>query len=217
MENQENNHISDPPPCTSDRYRAPSEKSAPSLLPLVITVYSTLTLLGVLGIYFFQGSTALNDSFRIAPQTVRIFGWAVMAAIGVVICSALSAKLLRVVRLLEEEFAKILGSLTFWQIFILAGFSAVGEEIFFRGAIQPHLGLIITSLLFGLLHFPVNKKLIPWTVFAVGMGFLLGGLYLTTGSLVAPIITHFLINFINLFRLPANEQISSGTLDGSND
>ncbi|MEK7448206.1 MAG: CPBP family intramembrane glutamic endopeptidase, partial [Planctomycetota bacterium] len=109
--------------------------------------------------------------------------------------------LFKLVQVLEEEFRNILGPLNGQEIFLIACFSAVGEEFFFRGALQPKLGLIPTALLFGLLHFPINKKYLIWTIFAVVMGFLLGWLYLYTGSLVTPIITHFIINQINLYRL----------------
>ena len=41
----------------------------------------------------------------------------------------------------------------------------------------------------------------PWTIFALVLGFALGGLLLLTGSLLAPILAHFTINYFNLHQI----------------
>ena len=107
----------------------------------------------------------------------------------------------------------------------IAAYSSLGEEAFFRGFIQPYLilklsgwlgsapgdplpvllGVAAASLLFGLVHFPVLRELRPWTLFAVlaGAGFGLLGAY--SGSLLAPVLAHFLINWRNLVWLAKSE------------
>jgi membrane protease YdiL (CAAX protease family) len=104
-------------------------------------------------------------------------------------------------RRLEQEFARILGPMTMFEVVLLALLSSIAEEAFFRGAMQPTLGLVLTSLIFGLLHIGPSKTYLPWTAMALGMGFALGALYLWTGTLIAPILCHFLINTINLRRI----------------
>ena len=104
-------------------------------------------------------------------------------------------------RRLEEEFARILGPLTMFEVVLLALMSSLAEEAFFRGALQPALGFVLTSLIFGLLHIGPSKTYLPWTAMALTMGFALGALYLLTGTLIAPILCHFLINTINLRRI----------------
>ena len=79
--------------------------------------------------------------------------------------------------------------------------SGVAEEAFFRGALQPALGWLLASLIFGLVHFAPRRELLPWTGFALGAGMLLGGLFEWTGNLVAPIVAHVVINAVNLRRL----------------
>lgn len=110
-------------------------------------------------------------------------------------------------RRLEEEFASILGPLSVAQVIGVAIFSSVAEEAFFRGAMQPDLGLVLTSLIFGLLHVGPGKVFLPWTVMALGMGFALGGLFIWTGSLLAPILCHGMINTINLRRIALRAQL----------
>lgn len=105
------------------------------------------------------------------------------------------------VKKLEDFFQEILGSLRFREILVLALLSGIAEEAFFRGALQPVTGLVLASLLFGLLHAGPGRIFIPWTVFAIGTGFLLGFLFEARGSLAAPVATHFTVNLINLNRI----------------
>lgn len=102
---------------------------------------------------------------------------------------------------LERLFASILTPMSLPTIIAISFFSSIGEEIFFRGAIQNQFGYVPASLLFGLVHFPVQKTMIPWTLMATIMGFVLGGLYLYAGNLLAPITLHFFINALNLWAI----------------
>jgi membrane protease YdiL (CAAX protease family) len=46
-----------------------------------------------------------------------------------------------------------------------------------------------------------RRDLLPWSVFSLAAGLLLGFLYNATGNLVAPVIAHFGINAVNLRKL----------------
>ncbi len=101
---------------------------------------------------------------------------------------------------LEREFASYLDWMRGWfDAFLIAGASALGEEAFFRGLLQPWLGLFWTSALFAACHPPLNARLILWPVFALAMGLLLGWLFdRSGGNLLAPTMVHFVVNFVNL-------------------
>lgn len=113
-------------------------------------------------------------------------------------------------RRLSDEFATLLGPLKPVDVLILAVTSGVAEELFFRGFLQQVLterlfdgngilGLVVAAFAFGLMHIGPNWKVFwPWTVMAIVMGFVIGGAYLFTGNLLAPIIAHFTINYLNL-------------------
>jgi membrane protease YdiL (CAAX protease family) len=79
--------------------------------------------------------------------------------------------------------------------FLLAATAAVGEEIAFRGALQPVLGLWPTALIFAFTH--VQYTLTPaWLILlgvAVGFGWIRER-YSTTVSMM----THFAYDFIPL-------------------
>ena len=101
-------------------------------------------------------------------------------------------------QLLAETLGRLIGSLTLRECVLLALASGIGEEAFFRGALQPRVGLTAASLLFGAAHFVPRRGLVAWSVFSVAAGFLLGGLFAWTGNLVAPITAHVVINTVNL-------------------
>jgi hypothetical protein len=99
---------------------------------------------------------------------------------------------------LARELAALLGRPGIGHCVLLALLSGVGEEAFFRGAVQPATGLVGASLLFGLAHFVPRRALLPWTGFTIAAGFLLGILFDATGNLLAPIVAHATINAVNL-------------------
>lgn len=99
---------------------------------------------------------------------------------------------------LARTLASVLGPLSWAACVLLALVSGVAEEAFFRGAVQPQVGLVAASLIFGLAHFAPQRELWPWTGFSLLAGLLLGGLFEATGNLLAPVLAHALINAINL-------------------
>ncbi|MCS6913206.1 MAG: CPBP family intramembrane metalloprotease [Myxococcota bacterium] len=113
-------------------------------------------------------------------------------------------------RVLHNEFRELLGPLDQREILLLAAASAIGEECFFRGALLPQLasllpglvgvvfGVVGSSALFALLHIGPGARFLPWTLSSLGVGVLLGTLYVGIGDLVAPIAIHFTINLLNL-------------------
>ena len=99
---------------------------------------------------------------------------------------------------LLDWFGSILGPLSWPQIIVLSILSSVGEECLFRGALQPHWGLWITSAVFGLAHLAPERRAWPWTASALLMGVVFGVLAETSNNLAGPIAAHFLINCLNL-------------------
>lgn len=101
-------------------------------------------------------------------------------------------------RELHVSFRTLLGPLTSTEILVFALTSGIAEELFFRAALQPWLGFVAASILFGAVHLGPSRKFLPWTLWAMAMGFLFGSLYECTGELVGPVLAHVLINYENL-------------------
>ena len=140
-----------------------------------------------------------GDSFALGDSMP--FGLAVgtATACGTVALSIFFYRLLPVLRRLSDELAPLLVDGAKGRYLVLVSvFSGVGEEAFFRGALQPVLGLVLTSLLFGVLHVGPDRRYLVWSLWAVAAGFLFGFLYEWTGGLLAPMTAHVLHNAATL-------------------
>lgn len=85
---------------------------------------------------------------------------------------------------------------------------AIGEEIFFRGALQPVFGLVPTALYFAGLHAQYGLTPALLSVFIVGLGF---GLLAKRRGTVTAILAHFVYNFVQLMLvLLASSMLPAG-------
>jgi hypothetical protein len=99
----------------------------------------------------------------------------------------------------------LLGPLPGAEIVALALASAVGEEIFFRGALLPVVGLWGSSAIFALLHVGPKPRFLPWTFSSLVAGLVFGQLFLWTGDLSGPVVAHFTVNALNLRYLATTD------------
>jgi len=99
---------------------------------------------------------------------------------------------------LAEGLGELLGPLSRGQVLVFALASGLAEEAFFRGALQPRVGLLGASVLFALAHFAPRRDLAVWALFALGAGAVFGVLFDWTGDLVAPALAHVIVNGLNL-------------------
>ncbi len=116
----------------------------------------------------------------------------------VVLLSRLSVARMVWARELYRWFAAALGPLSHREVLALAVMSSLGEELMFRGAMQPTLGLWLTTIIFCLMHMPHRRQFWPWTVSAGVMGLLFGLLTEHSGNLAGAVLAHFVINYLNL-------------------
>lgn len=165
--------------------------------------YSLIAALGIgLSIWLGNGSPfALSDPWLALPPLAR---GSLSVALGVALAFGLSfmtrwsvgrfAWALR----LHEELRPFALSLSPVQVLLVAGLSSFGEELLFRGFALPVIGIWGSSAVFGFLHQMRGPSRWVWVAWATaaGLGFAL--LYRITGSLVAPLVAHALVNAANL-------------------
>jgi CAAX protease family protein len=104
--------------------------------------------------------------------------------------------------LFEAVLRPLLGKWSLLQLLVISVIAGISEEAFFRGAIQGSLAdrvgvipaLVLASLAFGACH------LLSWTygIIAALIGVYLGLVWIWTGNLLAPMITHALYDFAAL-------------------
>ena len=149
-------------------------------------------------------------SVLLPPSSWNAWGTSLLAGLGsgllLVLTSRLAAAHLSWVRALAGEFRNMMGSLQPREAFWVALLSGTSEEILFRGALQPAVGVWLTTLIFGILHVGPSRRFIPWTIMALVAGLLFGGLFAWTGNVLAPVLAHVTVNFLNLRYLAAGRR-----------
>lgn len=98
-------------------------------------------------------------------------------------------------RLIEEDVSPLFKNVDFVAVVIIALVSGVAEELFFRGVLQPQIGLWLSSIVFGLAHI-WKKAAVIYGIYAIGIGLILGSLYKLSGNLWVPILAHVVNNFV---------------------
>jgi membrane protease YdiL (CAAX protease family) len=109
-------------------------------------------------------------------------------------------------RNLHRELRPVARDLSGWGIVAVALFSALGEELWFRGLLQVWVGLWLQALAFGIVHSQLRgPSRWAWVIWAMFMGLAFGAIFELTGSLVGPILAHALINALNLSYLKSHD------------
>ncbi len=93
--------------------------------------------------------------------------------------------------------------LNFFQIVLISVCAGIGEELFFRGVVQPWLGIWVTSIAFVLLHGYLNPFNLPLTGYGIYMVLVIGVMGLMTEHLgiLTSMISHTIIDIILLAEL----------------
>jgi hypothetical protein len=164
-------------------------------------------------------AVALGWIVGIAPMD-RLFwdlpsvAWGAAAAIPLLILFALAvylplAPLRRILNILEELVVPLFrphGLLAIGIVCLLAG---LGEEMLFRGVIQPAIagavggqmgvvvGLVAASLLFGLAHAVTPT----YAALASLIGLYMGWLWIYSGNLAVPIVAHAVYDLLAIVYL----------------
>lgn len=165
----------------------------------------------VIGLYAAMGIVAFliaagrgdPDLYRLGgqPEAWQLGAGPVIGALvglAVVGLTRVATRHLQWARDLHASFHDLLGPLTGREIVILALASSIGEELLFRGALLPWLGVWVQGIVFALLHIGPGRRFLPWTVSALVLGLCFGYLARWTSNLGGPIAAHFMINFLNL-------------------
>ena len=113
------------------------------------------------------------------------------------------------VQVADRYLVPLFRPLWVWELAVISALAGLGEEMLFRGVLQEEFagwvrgpqsvvfGLLLASLLFGLLHFITPS----YALFAGLTGLYLGGLWLLTHNLLVPIVAHGAYDFLALVYL----------------
>jgi membrane protease YdiL (CAAX protease family) len=153
------------------------------------------------------GTPLLHPKPRFALSSFPLNGnsahlWSLLGGVvfglAVVALSRLTVQRFDWARRLHLELRPFAQGLDLTGIVVLALLSAAGEELLFRGLLQPWMGLVPQALIFGLVHQMPGPSRWIWVSWALLVGLALGALFEVTGSLLGPVAAHALVNGLNL-------------------
>ena len=161
-------------------------------------LFAILALLGV-GLFFRRSSEAVQKRLGLEQPTRK----QMFVGLPWIPLFVLLQWLIRIVWLatnpeqvqqLEEVSGSLLGEVdSVWEWFALSAAAGIGEELLFRGALQPVLGLWFTAALFAISH--IQYGLTPATLAIFIIAVILGIIRQRTNTTVA-IVVHFGYNFM---------------------
>jgi membrane protease YdiL (CAAX protease family) len=172
---------------------------------LVLVLYFALASAGIAWSMLRGDTSVWRLSGKGDPQVLGGIIAGAFIGLGFVFASRYATHRFEWGRALHRDMRDLLGPLTGSEIIVLAVASSVGEEIFFRGALLPAVGLWISSAIFALLHIGPKPRFLPWTFSSFVAGMVFGQLFLWTGDLGGPVVAHFTVNALNLRYLSTTD------------
>lgn len=181
------------------------------LFHLVATQILLLTISVVLGMILFDSLNEFKRIFILKDMDILSYGLGAGAAIVAVD--------LVLMKYLPKSYyddgglnERIFRNRSVLQIMLIAAMVSVSEEILFRGVIQTNTGLIISSIIFAVVHY---RYLFNWFLFTniILLSFLIGYIYMITNNLAVTIVMHFFIDFILGLIIKFRDQAVFGGTD----
>lgn len=174
---------------------------------VIQSIFALLALLGV-GLYTRRSLSDVAGRLGLERPTARQLaagvGWilalVVMQTIGGAVWSLLDSSQAELVENLTSELLGDIDTLVEWLL--LAGATGTGEELLFRGALQPALGLGFTSLIFAFAHVQYGITPVTFVVFLIGI--VLGVIrqrYNTTVAIFVHAGYNFVLGMMSLLAL----------------
>lgn len=165
---------------------------------LLVNLYITQGLILALAlVVIWLGGIGFRELFVPLPGAgVTVATYGILFAAAVLACDWALA------RIIPEELAddggvneKLFKNRPLPHLALICLVVAVCEELLFRGAVQHFIGAYWTSVLFAAIHVRYLKSgLMTLMVFAISYG--LGWIYQQTGTLITPMIAHFVVDFV---------------------
>lgn len=192
-----------PSPTDASTSEPPVPDRGRTLLRIAVPFYALVALFALGYAFFRRGFGGLGGIFgETAAAPAELLG-GLGVGLALVALTRVGARSWPPMTRMADGLGELLGPVSWTYALALALVSGVAEELLFRGALWPDLGLVGTTLLFALVHVLPRRSLWLYPVFALLAGLLLGLVREGTESLWPPIIAHVAVNALNLAWLGA--------------
>jgi hypothetical protein len=165
--------------------------TAGELLRLALVGEGLLVLLALVWMRYRDLPLVAGSGPWVRDVAAGLLAAAVLGAVNYwLLCRAPSVRPVRAVRRVYRDLLKpLFAEIGRREVVVIAVAAGVGEELLFRGALQPEIGLIPASLVFGALH-TGGRGTFAFGCWVAVMGAALGWLAVASGGLLAPIVAH---------------------------
>ena len=118
----------------------------------------------------------------------------------------------------QEKYSRVIAGLKLneWQIIFISLCAGFGEELLFRGAIQPLMGLWITAIVFVAIHGYLNPRDWKMTVYGIYMTIAIAalGYYTDYIGVIGASLAHAGIDYVLFKHLIKTGKVKSGNISG---
>src|SRR5688500_3161999 len=166
------------------RLRSHSHEPAMTRSGLILALYGGMGLLALM-VSAGRGDPDIYRIEGVSTPSRLILSLVIGAALGLAVVglSRIAVRRFAWARGLHTSFKDLLGPLAHRELVVIALASSIGEELLFRGALQPLVGIWLQALVFAALHVGPGRRFLPWTLSAFVLGLLFGAIHLVTGDL----------------------------------
>lgn len=161
---------------------------------LLATQILLLTVSFVLGLFLFDHFSSFVELFIWDDRQIWLIGGG--AGVAIVLLDVTLMKVLPPSYYDDGGLnERLFQNRAVWEIALIAAMVAFSEEILFRGVIQTHFGLVISSIIFALIHYRYLFNVFLF-INITALSFFIGYIYLVTGNLLVTIFMHFVVDFL---------------------
>jgi len=149
---------------------------------------------------FFIWKGSIGETFKglgIPGDLKKIFIWLILGAVLVFVVAVLNAVILLLLDLNDtHKVYEIISGVPAWILVVAVLVAPITEELFFRGALFPRVGMVLSSLLFSLFHISYGSVAEIIGAFLIGMVFAF--VYKKSKSIITPILLHVGFNLVSV-------------------
>lgn len=165
---------------------------------LMYHLFATQVILAIIslvfGFFLFDDFSSFLAIFKWSDPNIWVIGG--LAGLAVVLLDLILMKLLPSHYYDDGGLnERLFRNKSIGQIALIAAIVAISEEILFRGVIQTHFGLVVSSVVFALIHYRYLFNVFLFFNITV-LSFFIGYVYILTDNLLVTIFMHFIIDFL---------------------
>jgi len=140
---------------------------------------------------------ATLNGLGIPGDLKKTFIWLILGAVLIFIVAVLNAAILMLLDLNDAyKVYEIISGVPAWILVLAVFIAPFTEELFFRAALVPRVGILLSSLLFGIFH--VSYGSLSEIIGAFLIALVLAYVYKKSKSIITPILLHLGFNLVSV-------------------